>query len=77
MYEEYNENIHSVQHDEEQVYEFSEEKFLSELKMRQDSFLDVLSHYLKNKKDTFVKCVLERKTIELELLDPSFNYTIE
>jgi len=47
-----------------------------EMKKKFDSFLDSYSSYLK-KKTKMTKSVLERNVIELELIDPSFNFEIE
>ena len=46
-----------------------------EIKKRQDNFLDSYNHYLKHKIPMH-KNILERKVIELELIDPTFNFYI-
>ena len=55
---------------------YFEESYMLELRKRQDDFLDSYSFYLKNK-NTYAKNILERKTIELELIDPTFNFQID
>jgi len=53
-----------------------DDSYLLEIKKKQDEFLDTYSHYLKNK-NNFTKHILERKVIELELIDPNFDFTID
>ena len=78
MYDEYKDD-NNVQHEEEaEVYEALDvfDNYKHELKKRQDNFLDSYYFYLKNKNKEH-KSILERKKIELELLDPSFNFEID
>ena len=59
----------------EEIY-FPEEKLDEALKKRQDSFLDTYYDYMQHT-DSLHKSILKRKVIELELIDPSFNFEIE
>lgn len=47
-----------------------------EIKRRQDTFLDAYAYYLNNK-TPIQKCIVQRKAMDLELIDPSFNFTID
>jgi len=77
MYEDYSENnkIHSrkINHDIEYECDYDCDR---ELKKRQDNFLDSYFFYLKEK-NTLHKNILERKIVELELVDPNFCFQID
>lgn len=49
----------------------------ADLKEKQDAFLDSYHKYLQNKKSSMHKNILERKVIELELVDPNFTFFID
>lgn len=51
-------------------------KLEEELRVRQNDFLDVYSMYL-SVHTSFAKNLLKRKAIELEVLDPSFEFDID
>ncbi len=53
-----------------------EATYLEELKHKQDDFLDVYSVYLKAHNE-FTKNLLKRKAIELEVIDPTFDFEIK
>lgn len=53
-----------------------EATYLEELKHKQDDFLDIYSVYLKVHTE-FTKNVLRRKAIELEVIDPTFEFDID
>ncbi|MBU1864541.1 MAG: hypothetical protein KKH94_12850 [Candidatus Omnitrophica bacterium] len=53
-----------------------EENHKKEIKKKQDGFLDSYHDYL-NDKCFINKSILERKVIELEILDPNFNFFIK
>jgi hypothetical protein len=46
------------------------------VELRWDNFLDAYQNYL-TKKDVLTCKVLERKKIELELIDPSFQFNVK
>ncbi|MFC1808494.1 hypothetical protein ACFL3D_00025 [Candidatus Omnitrophota bacterium] len=60
------------------IEEFVDEEatYLEELKHKQDDFLDVYSMYL-HAHSEFAKSLLERKAIELEIIDPTFDFELE
>lgn len=47
-----------------------------ELKQKQDDFLDVYSVYL-HVQDNLTRSTLKRKALELEILDPSFEFHLD
>jgi hypothetical protein len=53
-----------------------EATYLEELKHKQDDFLDVYSMYMKVHSE-FAKNILKRKVIELEVIDPTFDFEIK
>ena len=76
MFEDYvDENNDTYQSECPQIF-YYDTSYNEELKKRQDDFLDSYSTYLKNKSASS-KNILERKTIELEILDPTFDFTID
>jgi hypothetical protein len=77
MYEEHEKNS-SYEHDEYQSSGLTDIgcKSEKEIKLKLDNFLDSYSFYLK-KRSGISKRILERKVIELELIDPSFDFNIE
>ena len=76
MFEDYvDENNETYLSDCPQIF-YYETSYLDELKKRQDIFLDSYSYYLKNK-TSYAKNILERKTIELEIIDPTFDFRID
>ncbi len=57
-------------------YVDEEATYLEELKHKQDDFLDVYSVYL-NYQSEFARNMVKRKAIELEVLDPTFDFEID
>ena len=49
--------------------------YLEELKSKQDDFLDTYAVYLKIQNE-FTKNLVQRKAIELEVIDPTFEFDI-
>jgi hypothetical protein len=59
-----------------EAFEDDEATYLEELKHKQDDFLDVYSMYLKVHSE-FAKNILKRKVIELEVIDPTFDFELK
>lgn len=57
-------------------YVDEEATYLEELKHKQDDFLDTYSLYMHYQSE-FAKNLVKRKAIELEVLDPTFDFDID
>lgn len=82
MKDEFN-NEHELDHDDFEKYSDYDENYVEaeqayeeELNRRQDSFLEAYHVYL-TKKTALAKNIVKRKIIEVELIDPSFDFHIE
>lgn len=77
MYEEYEKNS-PFENEECEMTEMTHIgcKTEKEIKLKLDNFLDSYSFYLKERSDVS-KRILERKVLELELIDPTFDFSIE
>ena len=56
--------------------DFYEEDWKHTVELRWDNFLDAYFTY-NNKKDDLSHKVLERKALELQLIDPSFQFHVQ
>ena len=59
-----------------EAFEDDEATYLEELKHKKDDFFDVYSMYLKVHSE-FAKNILKRKVIELEVIDPTFDFELK